>query len=609
MSVRDVLVRRASTTSSASASSTTSCVPLRGLENCAKPSSNNTLPIALGVAIPLAIALVVLFFLHRRHVRRLKREDALQASIDINQDDFDMSPLRPARNGSRKAEKPYSLFSQTDYLVPMSDRYQNAGGRLLDGPYNVVPREVSRLAVHANGSYPALPRQPPTAQRKLHQPDSHYSKYDNNTYTPSRVSTLTSASVEEAVNRMHPVLPLGRPAESYEMSNIAKPELALRSDSSDPIVDAVYHGFQQVSLHDPESDLSSSPPGKSMSFPSSNYESASSSRTPSPALPVRTISLTKLSRPLSTAPQIPRHTTPQYDSSDEEVIDMDVPVTDRLVTPEPDSLIPPSNDLSREKSLSSQADAEARAIKIRSFYNEYFDKNNRLVRQKSTVAHDDSAITYDSTGRVRPPRPLPSPDKTQVVAPALKPLKRFQPGPVYVGMPRSQSSMSGRPLEDTQLYRQTERATIVRPLRIDTRGQQPASGTTPIKLPPLEPLSPLPVPHQIGQDEFLSSPTSFAPPRRHNGFTIGSSGNSPTVSQQHFSSPMRDLPTPYQLRNSASYTTLDFLPSKKYSPGPGLSNDVDENDKRASHLPQALVPVGKDGLQSNLRPQWGMRDV
>ncbi|KAI1630359.1 hypothetical protein EDD37DRAFT_646076 [Exophiala viscosa] len=38
--------------------------------------SNSTLPIVLGVVIPIAIAFIVLIYLHRRHVKKLRREDA-----------------------------------------------------------------------------------------------------------------------------------------------------------------------------------------------------------------------------------------------------------------------------------------------------------------------------------------------------------------------------------------------------------------------------------------------------------------------------------------------------------------------------------------------------
>ncbi|ETI21789.1 hypothetical protein G647_05858 [Cladophialophora carrionii CBS 160.54] len=58
--------------------------------------SDTTLPIVLGVVIPLGIALVVLIYLHRRHVRKLRREDAddRHKSLDFG--------LEVAKQGDKK---------------------------------------------------------------------------------------------------------------------------------------------------------------------------------------------------------------------------------------------------------------------------------------------------------------------------------------------------------------------------------------------------------------------------------------------------------------------------------------------------------------------------
>lgn len=69
----------ASTTASG-ASSTFSCAPGDNSGPCEKyynaGGSGNTLPIVLGVVIPLGIAIVLLVYLHRRHVLKLRKEDA-----------------------------------------------------------------------------------------------------------------------------------------------------------------------------------------------------------------------------------------------------------------------------------------------------------------------------------------------------------------------------------------------------------------------------------------------------------------------------------------------------------------------------------------------------
>jgi len=80
MDIAPGLVKRepqAATTSSALPAK--SCAPNDSSPACEKPvsgSSNTTLPIVLGVVIPLTVAMVIFIVLHRRHVRKLRSEDA-----------------------------------------------------------------------------------------------------------------------------------------------------------------------------------------------------------------------------------------------------------------------------------------------------------------------------------------------------------------------------------------------------------------------------------------------------------------------------------------------------------------------------------------------------
>ncbi len=74
-------------------------------DNSSKSSSggggSNTLPIALGVIIPLGVALAVLLFLHRRHVHKLRKEDAedKHKSLDFGLD----SAQKKSSKNDRKA--------------------------------------------------------------------------------------------------------------------------------------------------------------------------------------------------------------------------------------------------------------------------------------------------------------------------------------------------------------------------------------------------------------------------------------------------------------------------------------------------------------------------
>ncbi|KAL8731269.1 MAG: hypothetical protein Q9166_003493 [cf. Caloplaca sp. 2 TL-2023] len=69
---------------------------------CGTPSKTNsiTLPVALGVVIPITFALVLFFWLHRRHVRKLRKEDSNDPHKSL---DFGMDPSSAqAKNRGKK---------------------------------------------------------------------------------------------------------------------------------------------------------------------------------------------------------------------------------------------------------------------------------------------------------------------------------------------------------------------------------------------------------------------------------------------------------------------------------------------------------------------------
>ncbi|KAK9325824.1 hypothetical protein V1517DRAFT_313621 [Lipomyces orientalis] len=694
----NILLRRATSTASASSTSTSSasdaersCSSNDKSSFCEKPVGSQALPIALGIAIPLSFAIILLFFLHRRHVRRLKKEDLVAAQIDLTQDDFDLAPPSTRRKGGR--EKNYGA----DYLLPMGDDFSQSRVSL-NSPYDVVAHEVSRLTVHGNHSYPALPRAPESARLRnssFYQQDSPYDfrkqfNGDNPSIkAPSTLSTMTSSTIDLNATRNMPKLPVKRTKkpstveECFELQEVSKPQSVLASapssdDSfSDPIVNAVYNGFHELAQDDPSaSDLSSSPPGKSLSPPESIH-----SASPSP-FPTRSDSVHRRSqRPLSTAPPVPirmsklspedrvSYYTDPSDSDSDESDDVEkhqdtpeppthqVSVTStsnapreaetaNLALPQ-DSTLHRDNTLLRQRSFSSPADAEERAIRLRSFYKDYFDgvMPSRHEPALPIQIQDDSAVAYDSTGHVPASRMGPRSginSSPPSAAPALNPMPPHRMG-LNVNflreVPRSMSSHSDRPSEDFVQHRRgrqpypassnSQYTPTYQPPQYQQYMQQPQSmpqHMLPRQLPPLQPLSPLPTPYQLGEEKILGSPTSFAPPRRPRpgppSSSVGSPGGSPTTPQQSWTGmQLRSLPTPYMLRNSASYSGLEFLPPKKYSPSGVVTPNYDIDNmyqygygqytvgnRLSRQLPQELVPVGREGVEDNLRPQWSMRE-
>lgn len=136
-----------------------------------------------------------------------------------------------------------------------------------------------------------------------------------------------------------------------------------------------------------------------------------------------------------------------------------------------------------------------------------------------------------------------------------------------------------------------------------------------------EPLTQLPSTRYKLDD--LASPIAYSKPKRF----IGAAGRDSPVSRS--ASPVQvlspswstlpELPVPHRLRRSGSFSSINFAPTRKYA-----SSEVDAGDTgsvrslvrteasllavgagagRINRLPQDIVPVGKAGMLASLRPQ------
>jgi hypothetical protein len=94
------------TLSERSAASTASvCGPKDTTGPCERPvkGSDTTMPIVVGTVVPITIAIIVLIFLHRRHVRNLRKEDMEDKHGSL---DFGMGEgRRPLHNKSKRWKK------------------------------------------------------------------------------------------------------------------------------------------------------------------------------------------------------------------------------------------------------------------------------------------------------------------------------------------------------------------------------------------------------------------------------------------------------------------------------------------------------------------------
>jgi hypothetical protein len=98
-----------SAATSTAAAPSTSCGPNDNSPICQKPvdaTSNTTLPIVLGVVIPLLVAFVLFAVLHRRHVKKLRKEDANDRlkSLDFGMEGVVVQPGKKGKTKKAAAE-------------------------------------------------------------------------------------------------------------------------------------------------------------------------------------------------------------------------------------------------------------------------------------------------------------------------------------------------------------------------------------------------------------------------------------------------------------------------------------------------------------------------
>ena len=145
-----LVARAESSSTSSTPAATTSCGKNDNSGACEKyfgsSGSDTTLPIVLGVVIPLFIALVVLVYLHRRHVKKLRREDADERhkSLDFG---LDESKHALGKQNARKSPE-MSLADEKEVGV------RRTRGLSLDlGTHNpyLLPPELhdSRASLHS----------------------------------------------------------------------------------------------------------------------------------------------------------------------------------------------------------------------------------------------------------------------------------------------------------------------------------------------------------------------------------------------------------------------------------------------------------------------------
>ncbi|KAF3924304.1 hypothetical protein ABW21_db0207153 [Orbilia brochopaga] len=312
-------------------------------------------------------------------------------------------------------------------------------------------------------------------------------------------------------------------------------------------------------------------------------------------------------------------------------------------------------------------DAEERAMRIRSFYKEYFDdagqgafdyytqtaepsgpgsartanpSNQGYYEQDNSQGYnqeygdyyqDNVDAAYDQyydDMYAEQPRPFAEPPTRRAMTPPPRAPPRFHNNQ----QPRPGSGASSRGPPPPRSYSsQSNRYNGPAP-----RGPPPPSSLRKHALPE-EPLMILPTPHLLKEDAF-ASPIAFAPAPRSRDFRSGTEsevgsvrgGVKPYSPGVRAHTPLASafdelsmLPNPHQLRKSSTFTGLDFAPPRKFknetdnhsdagsirSNKTGLSaaHNIRSGAYRVSRLPQDVVPM-TDTMSSQLKPTWNMHN-
>ncbi|TKA48893.1 hypothetical protein B0A54_00969 [Friedmanniomyces endolithicus] len=274
-----------------------------------------------------------------------------------------------------------------------------------------------------------------------------------------------------------------------------------------------------------------------------------------------------------------------------------------------------------------EENAELRANRIRSFYKEYFDDSRPRhapahYEEDYDAGYADAAIYDPETGGFAMPgqgRPFAQPVGRRAMTPPPRGAPRA-PAPHHNRHYSSQSA--GRP---------------------QNRGRARTGGPTPPAMPkkraaPPKPLQGLPTPHKLKDfDSVISSPIDFAPPSTYRNYQNGSAPSSPTGKRPYSPSvrafnPLASsydelsvMPSPHLLRNSSTFTGLDFAPPNRLgahnesgggsdagsirSARSGISarqlDAVRAGAYRVSRIPKEMV-TSREDLTAQLRPKLSM---
>ncbi|KAJ5718104.1 hypothetical protein N7488_003750 [Penicillium malachiteum] len=656
------LVARAASSSATTSTSSSS-------EKSTSNLDTTVLPVVLGAGVPIICAIVILIVLHRRHVKKLLREDAEDKHKSL---DFGMDPVGPRREGPdghlQMSEPnhakglsldvhpyllPPGLHGSRDSLHSLSrsiddDKYHPATFSPQDGAsIRSFPRMRDDASSIAGSTSRFGTEEPSSGLLKNAQNMSRSSPplYRSPVEEPTsyRPSPARQEYMPPAPSEQRPGLALGSPVEptpppparlaspaateprfdmpESEFNFTSSPDLHFDTHTNDVKTapeDRPNFPLPAAGLphHEPLPEASSTLPR--ISFPASDVTSSDygddrrKSELMIPEVNIPIVEEPEHQEPnhIPEVPEEPRNLDPTYDARRD---------TRRLtlgVRP-----LPPEDPADNP---------EQRANRIRSFYKEYFDDSKRETTYGGEGVQDfyDGGYVYDPTtgdyldATAPPPMPFAEPIGRRAMTPPPRAPPRFQGAARHMATnsagggfggpgPRAFSSASGRP---------------------GPGGPGPKGPRRPV--PPPAPLQILPTPHMLKDDSIMLA-SEFAPAHSFRERVAGRP-ETPTGGRAPYSPAMRAhtplmssfddlavIPSAHALRKSGTFTSLDFAPPPRFknsdsgsdagsirSNRTGISNTHQNNIRmgnyRVSRLANDMVGT-RDDIMTSLKPDWGMK--
>ncbi|KAF2642275.1 hypothetical protein P280DRAFT_262340 [Massarina eburnea CBS 473.64] len=635
-------------------------------DGCRLPTVTPTLPIILGVVIPIVVAAVVMVYLHRRNIKKLQEEDARDKYKSL---DFGMDPSLVGGGASRGAKGPemkvtektgasaahmkglsLDMDVEAPYILPAGLHGSHESLHSLSrstqdphDPYRPVTfingdgssiRSDSRTYKNDNGSMYTTSSGGTDRNGLLknasNMPKSAPPRVDSDLKFPEPIAVPLSPLNPRTYDAMPPPLP--------PPSGEALPATPLQSAAPLPLVQearaTANASPRPMRIQSQQAVVSSK--GHVASFMSdSSFGEGFQITPPSPTQPSKPVDSIEEEPATPAAPQ-PRRSVRQS-----QALGLGI---DASAANNPNRLssgVPNSNRLSMSlRPLPHEdpnEDPEQRANRIRSFYKEYFD-DSKPEPAGNMYPDNDQGDDYTSEyldGTVFDPH------SGQFVvahaqgpqAPFAQPVTRRAMTPPPRAPPRFRSDSSG------PRSRRMSNGSMASSAAFPPRNMSSLSGqmSAPRKpLPPPVALSSLPTPGQLKDDTAIFNAMDFAPPVSYRERQNGMRPDSPLGNPRPFSPSVRAaspmlasaydelpvMPSPHLLRNSTTFTALDFAPPPRFRDDGNMSDAgsihsnrsgmsqagrfaIRNGANRVSKIPADMVTT-KDDLANQLRPQMDM---